>query len=114
MFSKAHTLNTRQSILESSPLSFADVTLIQALLHSFGHIRWNNAPELIQVCPINGVLLAKSSVLNIIVQPKESLRDLLHARILTSKPGNEECIITARVELGMHSPLRKDGHLVRG
>ena len=92
--------------------SFADVALLQALLHPFGHGRWDEAPELIQVRSSKG-LLRKSSLHNIIIEPKECLRRLLRAGIFTTEPSHEDRFIAAGIELRMHGALRVDGHLVR-
>ena len=92
-------------------LFLADVALLQALLHAFGHVGRDEAPELLQVLP-SEILLPKSRLDNVVVEPEESLRRLLHTGVFTRETGDKDRIIAARVELGVDGALRENGHLV--
>ena len=93
-------------------LSFADMALTQALLHPFGHVGRDEAPNFIHVLSSKSIL-AESGLHNIIVEAKESLRGLLDAGIFAREPSHEQRIVTARVELGVDGALRENGHLIR-
>ena len=88
------------------------MALLQALLNPLGYISRNEAPNLIHVLSSKGIL-PQRGLDNIIVEPEERLRRLLHAWILTREPSHEERVIAPRVELRVDSALRENGHLVR-
>ena len=84
----------------------------QACLHPFSHISRNEAPDLIHVLSSKSIL-PKSRLHNIIIEPKERLRSLLHPRIFTRKSSDKERVIAAGIEFRMDSALRENRHLVR-
>ena len=84
----------------------------QTLLHPFSHVSWDETPDLIHILSSKSIL-PKSRLYNIVVEPKERLRGLLHTRIFTRESSDEERVIAAGIELRMDSALRKNGHLVR-
>ena len=88
------------------------MALHQALLHPFSHVCRDEAPNLIHVLSSKGVL-PKSRLHNIVIEPKERLRGLLHARIFTRESSDKKRVLAAGIELRVDSALRKNGHLVR-
>ena len=93
-------------------LFLTNVALLQALLDPFGDIGRDEAPDFIHVLSGKGIL-SKRRLHDIVVEPEERLRGLLHAGILTREPSDEERVVAARVEFGVDGALREDGHLVR-
>lgn len=94
------------------PLPLANPALLQALLHPLRHIRRNQPPKLLQIRPLKRILPQRRRH-NIIIQPEESLRRLLHARVLAREPSNEKRIVASGVKLRVHCPLREYSHLIR-
>ncbi len=88
------------------------MALAQALLHPQGHVGRDEAPDLIHVLSRKSIL-PQRRLHDIIVEPKERLRRLLHTRILAREPGHEERVLASRVELGVNSALREHSHLIR-
>ena len=88
------------------------MALVQALFHPLSHVSRDETPNLINILSSKSIL-PESGLDNIIVQPKERLRRLLHPGILTREPGHKERVLTIRIELGVDGSLGKDGHLVR-
>ncbi len=93
-------------------LFLADVALPQALLHPQGHVGRDQAPDFIHVLPRKSIL-PQRRLDDVIVEPKERLRRLLHARILARESGHEERVVASGVELCVDGALREHGHLVR-
>ena len=88
------------------------MALHQTLLHPFSHVSRDEAPDLIHILSSKSIL-PKSRLHNIVVEPKERLRGLLHARIFTRESSHKERVIATRIEFRMDSALRENGHLVR-
>ena len=88
------------------------MALLQALFHAFGHVGRDEAPDLIQVLP-SKIILPKSRLDNVVVEPEECLRRLLHTRVFARETSDKDRIIAARVELRVDGALRENGHLVR-
>ena len=87
-----------------------DPTLLQTTLNPQRHIRRHHGPPLVQLLPTQ---TAQGRLHNIVLEPQQRLRRLLHAGVLTPEPGHEDGILAVRVELGVQRPLREHGDLVR-
>ena len=88
------------------------MALFQALLHALGHVGRDKTPDLIDVLP-SEIILPKSRLDNVVVEPEKCLRRLLHTRVFTRETSDKDRIIAAGVELGVDGALRENGHLVR-
>ena len=88
------------------------MALFQALFHALGHVGRDEAPDLIDVLPSKSIL-PQSRLDDVVVEPEECLRRLLHTGVFTRETGDKDRIIAARVELGVDGALRENGHLVR-
>ena len=88
------------------------MALFQALLHAFGHVGRNKAPDLIHVLASKSIL-PERRLDNIVIEPKESLRRLLHTGVFARETSDKDGIVAAGVELGVDGALRENGHLVR-
>ena len=88
------------------------MAFLQTLLHALGHVGRDQAPDLIHVLPGKRIL-PQSRLDNVIIEPEERLRRLLHAGIFAREAGDEDRVVAVWVELGVDGALREDGHLVR-
>lgn len=91
-----------------------DAALLQAALDAEGYIWGKHVLECLDILAVDGIspLQAKDGADDRLLQAKESLSRLLHARVLRSKASNEDSIVAVGVELGVHRALWEDRHLV--
>ena len=88
------------------------MALAQALLHPFGHVRRDEAPELFHVRSGKRIL-SKCGLHDIIIEPKECLGGLLYTGIFTRETCHKQRILTAWIELSVDGALRENSHLIR-
>ena len=90
-----------------------ETALVQATLYTQRHVLGNQGPKLIDILPSKGEIAIERCLEKIVIEIKEALRRLLHARILGRESSHKCRRKTVGIHLRVEGTLWEHGSLVR-